>query len=122
MDRVLLKNVILTILLLINVLFLIVGCFMDCNAAIMVMTPTLMPLVSAFGINPIHFGLIMVLNLMIGLLTPPVGMCLYTTARVAKIPLDRMIKAIAPFYVPLLVTLLLVTLFPQIVLLIPNMM
>ena len=112
----------LVVLLLINVLFLIVGCFMDCNAAIMVMTPTLMPLVSAFGINPIHFGLIMVLNLMIGLLTPPVGMCLYTTARVAKIPLDRMIKAIAPFYVPLLVTLLLVTLFPQIVLLIPNMM
>ena len=66
----------LVVLLLINVLFLIVGCFMDCNAAIMVMTPTLMPLVSAFGINPIHFGLIMVLNLMIGLLTPPVGMCL----------------------------------------------
>ena len=112
----------LVVLLLINVLFLIIGCFMDCNAAIMVMTPTLMPLVSAFGINPIHFGLIMVLNLMIGLLTPPVGMCLYTTARVAKIPLDRMIKAVAPFYVPLLLTLLLVTLFPQIVLLIPNMM
>lgn len=112
----------LVVLLLINVLFLIIGCFMDCNAAIMVMTPALMPLVNAFGIDPLHFGLIMVLNLMIGLLTPPVGMCLYTTARVAKIPLDRMIKAVAPFYIPLLVTLLLVTLFPQIVLLIPNMM
>lgn len=112
----------LVVLLLINVLFLIIGCFMDCNAAIMVMTPALMPLVTAFGIDPIHFGLIMVLNLMIGLLTPPVGMCLYTTARVAKIPLDRMIKAVAPFYIPLLVTLLLITVFPQIVLLIPNLM
>ncbi|MBO5555744.1 MAG: TRAP transporter large permease [Oscillospiraceae bacterium] len=112
----------LVVLLLINVLFLIIGCFMDCNAAIMVMTPALMPLVTAFGIDPIHFGLIMVLNLMIGLLTPPVGMCLYTTARVAKIPLDKMIKAVAPFYVPLLITLLLVTIFPQIVLLIPHLM
>ncbi len=112
----------LVVLLLINVLFLIIGCFMDCNAAIMVMTPALMPLVNAFGIDPIHFGLIMVLNLMIGLLTPPVGMCLYTTARVAKIPLDHMIKAVTPFYIPLLLTLLLITIFPQIVLLIPNLM
>lgn len=112
----------IVVLILVNILFLIVGCFMDCNAAIMVLTPTLMPLINAFGIDPIHFGIIMVLNLMIGLLTPPVGMCLYTTARVANITLDRMIKAVAPFYVPLLITLLLITFFPGLATFIPSLM
>lgn len=109
------------VLILVNILFLIVGCFMDCNAAIMVMTPALMPLVEAVGIDPIHFGVIMVLNLMIGLLTPPVGMCLYTVSRVAKLPLDRTIKAVAPFYLPLLVTLILVTFIPSLSTFIPSL-
>lgn len=109
------------ILILLNLLFLVIGCFMDCNAAIMVMTPALMPLVQAVGINPIHFGIIMVLNLMIGLLTPPVGMCLYTVSRVAKLPLDRTIKAVAPFYIPLFITLMLVTFIPALSTFIPSL-
>ena len=99
-------------LLLINVFLLFVGCFMETNAAIMILAPILLPAAIQFGVNPVHFGLIMVFNLMIGLLTPPVGMCLYATARVAKISFEDTVKGTAPFYLPLGITLILITCVP----------
>ena len=108
------------ILLLLNVFFLVIGCFMETNAALIILVPILTTMANALGIDLLHLGVMIVLNLMIGLLTPPVGMCLYATAKVADISLDRMIKAILPFYVPLIIALLLVTFVPGIVTWLPN--
>ena len=103
-------------LLLVNIFLLFVGCFMESNAAILILTPILLPAATAFGIDPVHFGLIVVFNLMIGLLTPPVGMCLYAVARVSKLSFERTIRGVAPFYLPLTVTLIAITLIPQLTL------
>ena len=110
----------LIILLIINVLLLIVGCFMETIAAISILVPVLMPVVLKVGIDPVQFGVIMVLNLMIGLLTPPVGMVLFILARVANIPFDRTVRAVSPFLIPLVFVLLLITLFPQLTLAVPK--
>lgn len=110
------------ILLLINIFLLIVGCFMECNAAIMILAPVLVPLCSAVGINPVQLGVIMVLNLMIGLLTPPIGMCLFVTAQVAKIRVEDMIREVKPYYLPLLIVLLLVTYIPSLSLALPEIL
>jgi tripartite ATP-independent transporter DctM subunit len=108
------------VLLLVNIFLLIVGCFMETIAAITILVPVLLPLMDKIGVDPVHFGLIMVLNLMIGLLTPPVGMVLYILARVANISFERTTKACAPFLIPLLVTLALVTYWPDMVLWLPR--
>lgn len=111
----------LIVMLLLNALLLVLGMFMETITAIIIVTPVAMPLILSVGIDPMHFGVIMVLNLMIGLLTPPIGMCLFTVARVADIPLFSLIKATAPFYVPLLLSLLILILFPQIVTFLPSL-
>ena len=108
------------VLLLVNIFLLIVGCFMETIAAITILVPVLLPLMDKIGVDPVHFGLIMVLNLMIGLLTPPVGMVLYILARVANISFERATRACAPFLIPLLVTLALVTYWPDMVLWLPR--
>jgi tripartite ATP-independent transporter DctM subunit len=108
------------VLLLINLFLLVIGCFMETIAAITILVPVLLPLVVKIGVDPVHFGLIMVLNLMIGLLTPPVGMVLYILARVADISFERTTKACAPFLIPLLFSLGLVTYWPEMVMLLPN--
>ncbi len=110
----------LVILLMINVVLLIVGCFMETIAAISILVPVLMPVIVKAGIDPVQFGVIMVLNLMIGLLTPPVGMVLFILARVARIPFDRTVKAVAPFLFPLLAVLALITIFPELTLAVPK--
>jgi len=99
----------IVILLIINAILLVVGCFMETIAAITILTPVFLPVMAKFGVDPIHFGVIMVLNLMIGLLTPPVGMVLFVLARVAKVPFERCAKATFPFLLPLMVVLLLIT-------------
>jgi tripartite ATP-independent transporter DctM subunit len=109
------------ILLLVNIFLLIVGCFMETIASITILVPVLLPLMDRIGVDPVHFGLIMVLNLMIGLLTPPVGMVLYILARVAGISFERTTKACLPFLVPLLVSLALVTYWPSMVMFLPNL-
>jgi tripartite ATP-independent transporter DctM subunit len=101
-------------LVIINLFLLLVGCFIDATPALFILTPVLMPMVKRYGIDPIHFGVVMVLNLMIGLVTPPVGTVLYTLQRVTGLPLERLSVAILPWYVPLLVTLVLITVFPGI--------
>lgn len=111
----------LIVMLLLNALLLVLGMFMETIAVIIIVTPIAMPLIQSVGIDPVHFGVIMVLNLMIGLLTPPIGMVLFTVARVADIPLYSLIKATAPFYAPLLLTLVILILFPQIVTFLPSL-
>lgn len=109
------------ILILINLVLLAVGCFMETIAAITILVPVLLPVVTKLGIDPVHFGIIMVLNLMIGLLTPPVGMVIYVLARVAKAPLGAAIRAVAPFLIPLLAVLLLITFLPGLTLWLPTL-
>jgi len=107
-------------LLLANLLMLFIGCFLEPTAAITLLVPILMPICLKLGIDPVHFGLVMVLNLMIGLLHPPMGTVLFVLSRVAKLSFERTTIAILPWLVPLLGTLLLCTYVPQIVLWLPR--
>jgi len=106
-------------LILVNLLMLFVGCFLDTIAAITILVPILLPIVAKFGIDPVHFGLIMTLNLMIGLLHPPLGMVLFVLSRVAKLSVERTTMAILPWLVPLFVALILITFIPEITLWLP---
>lgn len=108
-------------LLIINVILLVVGCFMETIAAISILVPIFMPAVLKVGIDPVQFGVVMVLNLMIGLLTPPVGMVLFVLSRVSGLSFDRTVKAVMPFLVPLLIVLVLISVFPQITLYLPTL-
>jgi len=110
----------LVILFIINILLLIVGCIMESLAAINILTPILLPVAMSVGIDPVHLGLVMVLNLMIGLITPPVGMVLYAVQRVAGISFDDLVKAVAIYYIPLMVVLFLITVFPPLVTWLPS--
>jgi len=109
-------------LLLANLLMLFVGCFLEPTAAITILVPILLPIVRKLGIDPVHFGLVMVLNLMIGLLHPPMGLVLFVLARVAKLSVERTTMAILPWLVPLLISLAIVTYIPSISLWLPNAM
>jgi tripartite ATP-independent transporter DctM subunit len=108
-------------LLLANLLMLFVGCFLEPTAAITILVPILLPIAVHLGIDPIHFGLVMVLNLMIGLLHPPMGMVLFVLARVAGLSFERTTMAILPWLVPLLVSLAIITYAPKLVLWLPKM-
>jgi tripartite ATP-independent transporter DctM subunit len=108
-------------LLLANLLMLFVGCFLEPTAAITILVPILVPICQQLGIDLVHFGLVMVLNLMIGLLHPPMGMVLFVLARVAKLSVERTTMAILPWLVPLLFSLGIITYFPQLVLWLPKM-
>ena len=107
-------------LLLANLLMLFVGCFLEPTAAITILVPILLPIVRQLGIDPVHFGLVMVLNLMIGLLHPPMGLVLFVLARVAKLSVERTTMAILPWLVPLLVGLAVLTYIPSISLWLPQ--
>lgn len=109
------------ILLFLNILLLVNGCVMEVIAALVILTPILVPMVKMVGIDPVHFGVVMTLNLMIGLLTPPLGMGLYTVQKVAGISFGRTAKAAFPFLLPLIIVLLLVTYIPDISLFLVNM-
>ena len=100
------------LLLLINLVLLIVGCFLDSIAAITIMTPVLMPIALSLGLAPVQFGVVVVLNLMIGLLTPPLGMVLYVLSSVSRVSFERCVRGTSPFLIPLIATLLLVTFVP----------
>jgi TRAP-type C4-dicarboxylate transport system permease large subunit len=109
-------------LLLANLLMLFVGCFLEPTAAITILVPILVPICQQLGIDLVHFGLVMVLNLMIGLLHPPMGMVLFVLARVAKLSVERTTMAILPWLVPLLISLVLITYVPIISLWLPHLM
>ncbi|TNC64244.1 TRAP transporter large permease [Rubellimicrobium roseum] len=106
-------------LILVNLLLLIVGCFLDTIAAITLFVPILLPVATQFGIDPIHFGLILTLNLMIGLLTPPLGMIIFVLARISKMSVERTTMAILPWLVPLFLALIAITFIPQLTLWLP---
>ncbi|NRA85883.1 MAG: TRAP transporter large permease [Rhizobiales bacterium] len=113
------KNV---VLLLIMALVLVVGLFMETIAAISILVPVLLPLTVQFGIDPVHLGIIVILNLMLGLLTPPVGMVLFVLSRVSGVPFEKCVKATIPFLVPLVIVLLLLTFIPEITLYLPELL
>jgi TRAP-type C4-dicarboxylate transport system permease large subunit len=109
-------------LLLANLLILFVGCFIDTIAAITILVPILLPIVLKLGIDPIQFGIIMTLNLMIGLLHPPLGMVLFVLARISKLSVERTTMAILPWLVPLMLALVAITYIPALTLWLPHQM
>ena len=110
------------ILIAINVLFLVLGCISDPNVNIMLFVPIVMPLANAIGMDPTHFGVVVVLNCMIGLVTPPVGSLLFTLSGMENIPIEKIIKQMWPFIAIFLLLLVVVTAFPSLVLTLPNML
>lgn len=112
----------LVFLLLVNLLILFVGCFIDTIAAITILVPILLPIVLKLGIDPVQFGLIVTLNLMIGLMTPPLGMVLFVLARISKLSVERATMAILPWLVPLVVGLVAITYIPALTLWLPQQM
>ena len=106
----------------INLLLLGLGCIMDMAPLILITTPILFPVVvKTLGMDPVQFGIMMMLNLGIGLCTPPVGSALFVGCAVGKIPIEEATRAMIPFYVTMIVVLLLITFVPQIVMFIPNL-
>jgi tripartite ATP-independent transporter DctM subunit len=112
----------LVYLLIVNMLLLFVGCFMEGIAAMLILIPILVPVAMKLGIDPIHFGLVFVLNLMIGTVTPPVGVVLYVVSNIARISFERMSRAIVPFLIPLLVVLAAITLWPPLTTWLPSVL
>lgn len=109
------------ILIMMNILMLIFGTMMDMSVIILVLTPILLPIATQIGIDPVHFGVIMITNLGIGLVTPPVGSTLFIGAAISKIPLERLSKSMLPFYVCMLVVLIIVTYIPAFCMTLPNL-
>lgn len=109
------------ILAVINIGLLLIGCFMETTAILLIATPTLFPLIVALGVDPVHFGIILVVNLLIGTLTPPFGVILFIMMDIAKISLGQMVRAVIPFYIPLFITLMVVTYWEGFVLFIPRL-
>ena len=110
------------ILMIINLILLFLGMFLEVISAIMLVLPVLAPLVQVLGIDPIHLGVVMVLNLMIGLLTPPVGFVLYILSSATKNSVNMVIRSVLPWMIPLLVALFLITFIPELVLFLPRLM
>ena len=108
------------VLLMMTVLVLLIGLFMETIAAITILVPVLLPIATQVGIDPVHLGIIVILNLMIGLLTPPVGMVLYVLAEVSKVRFEDCVRATMPFLVPLIAVLLAISLIPDLALWLPK--
>ena len=108
------------ILLIINIALLILGCLMEAGVLLILLTPILVPMMKSLGVDLVHFGLVMVLNLMIGVATPPVGMCLFVVSEATSIKLERLMREVIPWVMPLIVVLFLITYFPSLVLVVPN--
>ncbi|MBP8287438.1 MAG: TRAP transporter large permease subunit, partial [Rhodoferax sp.] len=112
----------IVVLLMINVLLLLLGTLMDMAPLILIMTPILLPIVTSLGVDSVHFGMIMMLNLAMGLITPPVGSVLFVGAAVAKLPIEQVVKALNPFFVALFLVLMAVTYIPAISLWLPGLL
>lgn len=110
----------LVFLLLVNLLLLVVGCVLEPTAAILILVPVLGPVAAAFGIDPVQFGVVVIFNLVIGLITPPVGLVLFVLSSVTGAPVHTVIKGVVPFFIPMVVTLILITLVPALSLWLPG--
>lgn len=105
----------------INIMLLLIGTLMDMAPLILILTPVLLPVTNALGIDPVHFGMIMLVNLGIGLITPPVGSVLFVASAVSKQKIEQVVKAMLPFYLVLFTVLMLVTYIPAISLFLPKL-
>jgi tripartite ATP-independent transporter DctM subunit len=110
----------LIVLLMINLILLFVGIFMDITPAVLIFTPIFLPIIKSIGIDPIQFGIMMVLNLCIGLCTPPVGSVLFVGIGVVKTSIEKIIKPLLPLFIAMILSLMLITFFPQITLWLPR--
>jgi TRAP-type C4-dicarboxylate transport system permease large subunit len=109
------------ILLLINAVFLVLGCIMDMAALILICTPIFLPLVQRIGMDPVQFGMILMMNLGLGLTTPPVGSCLFVGCAIGGVKMEQVVRTIWPFYAAILLALMLTTYIPAISLTIPHL-
>lgn len=112
----------LSFLLMVNLLLLVIGCFMEGLAALLILIPILVPMAIGYGIDPVQFGVMMVLNIIIGTITPPVGVVLFVVTRVAGVSFETMSRAILPWLIPLVVVLAGITLWPPLTLWLPNLL
>jgi len=108
-------------LLVCNLVLLFVGCFMETLAALLILIPLMVPAAAGFGISPVQLGVIMIFNLILGAIHPPIGVVLFVTSRIAEISYERMARAVLPWLIPLLVVLVLITLFPALTLFLPGL-
>jgi tripartite ATP-independent transporter DctM subunit len=111
-----------TFLLLVNVLLLFMGMIMETSASVILLAPILLPIAIQLGIDPLHFALVMLVNLNIGLITPPVGVCLFVAAPIAGVTIEKLSKAVLPFVGAELFALMLLTYIPELVLVVPRLM
>ena len=111
-----------TFLLLVNILLLVLGTFMDLAPMLLICTPIFLPVIKTFGIDPVHFGIIMILNLGIGLLTPPVGPTMVVGCAIGKVTMEQMSRSIIVFYIPMIIVLIMVTYIPALSLWLPNLL
>ncbi|MBM3345215.1 MAG: TRAP transporter large permease [Betaproteobacteria bacterium] len=111
----------LAFLLVVNLVFLVLGCFLDTTILLLVLVPILLPTVKSLGIDPVHFGIVIIVNMMIGLTTPPYGMLLFVVRAITDAPIGAIVRELLPFFVALLIALLLLILFPAIVLWLPRL-
>lgn len=112
----------IVVLLLINVILLFVGTFMDITPAVLIFTPIFLPVVAELGVDPVHFGIILILNLSIGLVTPPVGTVLFVGASIAKIRIEDIFKSMLPLYIAMIIVLFIVTYFENAVMFLPRLL
>ncbi len=108
-------------MLVVNLILLVLGCFLEGSTIILVMLPVLLPTATALGIDPVHFGVVAVLNIMIGLVTPPYGLLLFMMARIANVSFTVLVREVMPFLVVMLGALVVVTLMPDLVLFLPRL-
>lgn len=109
------------ITLIIIVVLLLLGMVLDVAPIILITTPVLLPIATSIGMDPIHFGILMMVCLAVGLVTPPVGGALFVGSAIGKVPIEGVVKALLPFYVCMIITLLVIAFVPQIVLFVPNL-
>ena len=112
----------IVVILILNLILLFVGAFMETIAALIILFPALLGVATGVGMDPIHFGVMAVLNLMIGLTTPPVGVCLFVVSSIGKLPMLRVARAIVPFLICNLIVLMLVSFVPALSLWLPNLL
>jgi tripartite ATP-independent transporter DctM subunit len=112
----------LIVLFMINIILLMLGCLMEAGVLLILLTPILVPMMNAIGVDLVHFGVVIVLNLMIGVATPPVGMCLFVVSEANNIKLESLMREVIPQIIPLIVVLFLITYFPDLVLFLPRLL
>ena len=111
----------IVILMIINIMLLIVGTFMDMTPAVLIFTPIFLPIVKGLGVHPIHFGIVMIMNLCIGICTPPVGSCLFVGCGIAGTTITKVIKHLLPFFLAMVIVLFITTYLPQLSLIVPHL-